>query len=138
MNLDEIIAWIIKDIQQENPIIAHSLFSGKELVTAVGELNLNLGQIQELLRALELAHAISRTNKVGPDGEYYNIHRRMFIQHSLSRTNKDFIRQLNAPDEGFCHIITPNKTYRLECAGRKCKFFLASEKQCVLKKFFLE
>lgn len=137
MTNEAVMEWIAKDVQLDSPLLTHTIFSGKELIQALG-VELNVGQIQELLRALEIAHFVERTNKIGPDGEYYNVHRRILIQNSKSRANKDFIRQLSAPDEGFCIIVTPNKSYRLECAGRKCKFFLASEKQCVLKKFFLE
>lgn len=135
--VEEAMRWIALDIKSDCPKVTHTLFSGAELAKAMG-LEKTPAQIGEFMRYLELAHCVERTNKLGPDGIYYNVHKRVFYLFSESRANKDFVREYSTPDEGFCFVITSQKTYRLGCAGRKCPFFLASEKECVQGKFFLK
>lgn len=135
--IEEAMRWLAQDIKLDKPVLTHTIFSGEELAKAMG-LGKSSAQIEEFMRYLELAHCVERINKYGPDGQYYNVHKRVFHLFSESRANKDFVREYKTPDNGFCFVITPQKTYRIGCTGRKCKFYLATEKQCIQGKFFMK
>jgi hypothetical protein len=135
--VNEAMLWMAEDMRTDNPVLTHTLFSGMELNEKAG-LKLSKVNVHSLLSYLERTNFITRTEKVGPTGPYFNVHRKVFgVLHPRKR-NKDFVRRISHPQVGFCITEAKGKFYRLVCAGRKCKFYFDSEKQCLQGKFFMK
>ena len=135
--VNEAIVWLAKDLRKNKPALTHTIFTASELNEKAG---LSLSKMHEsiLLSYLEKTSFVVKTNKIGPTGPYFNIHRNPFIALHKGDGDSKFVSKLENPEIGFCLTKTKKKTYRMVCAGRKCKFFLASEKQCIQGKFFMK
>lgn len=135
--VEQAITFLATDCLKKKPTFVNTIFSGKELVEKAG-LTLSAPQILELMRDLEYTSFVRRTNKVGVDGSYYNISSFAFVALHKQGKNTEFVKKNKTPEEGLCIIFGKKQTFRLNCAGRKCRFWLAHEKKCVMEKFFVK
>lgn len=85
---------------------------------------------------LSLMHVVTKTNKMSEVGPYYNASRRLYNRYRKSGDDKKWLGTERSIDKGFCILETPTDIFRLNCRARKCKFFLATEQQCIKGKFF--
>jgi hypothetical protein len=135
-NLEKAMVWLARDCALAKPKLVASIFSAEELVQAL-DLDIDRGQVLELMHKLEQLHMVVCLNKVSPTGDYFNVHQRVLKVFHPTAANKRFAANNKTPEEGFCFVFAEKKTYRQACAGRKCRYYLPSEKQCVLGKFFV-
>lgn len=135
--LDAATLFLARDARKPEPEFVHTLFSGKELSDAA---NLNLSDIHlsVFMRDMEWKGMVVRTNKSGPDGAYYNLATHVFKVLHKHRANTRFVANRIVPEDGFCLMFTAQKTHRLCCEARNCKFFFDKEKKCVQEKFFIK
>jgi predicted transcriptional regulator len=135
---DEVMKWIVKDVSSKNQVLTHTIFTAEELKKAAS-VELSVLETPELINKLLNMQIIQRTNKIAPEGIYYNVHLRVYNAIHKTRTNRRFLKsQESHLLDGFCFTKTKVMTHRLICAGRECKFYFPSEKVCFQNKFFMQ
>lgn len=135
--VEKAITFLALDCQKTHSTFVNTIFSGKDLNERAG-LELSQPQVIELMRHLETQCYVVRTDKQGTDGDYFNIAPHVYLILHKTRFDARFVRNLKTPETGFCIFKTKNRTFRQPCEGRKCPYYLASEKHCVLGKFFIK
>jgi hypothetical protein len=135
--VNEAILWIARDLRRKKQELTHTIFTASELNEKAG-LNLSSLHTKELMDYLSRLNFVVRTDHIGTTGHYYNVHRKVFTVLHKGLINKRFVKKVNNPAKGWCLTQTDQKTYRMGCSGRKCKFYLDSAKECIQGKFFVK
>jgi hypothetical protein len=135
--INRAILWIAKDLRRKNKKLTHTIFDASELNESAA-LSLSPSNAEQLMDYLVMLNYIVRTEKIGPSGNYYNVHRKVFNVLHKSELDKKFVKDIKAPETGYCLTRGENKTFRMICAGKQCKFYFSSEKKCVQGKFFMK
>jgi hypothetical protein len=130
-----IVDFLMDDAKKRAPKLIHTIFSNVELFDAAG-VTPNEQEAFDTMKMLEGMHFVYRIKKAGPDGDYFNLGQKVFNKLAPNRRDRKFVRSLREPEAGFCITKSKKRTYRMQCTGRKCRFFLDSEKICIQNKFF--
>jgi len=131
------VEWLSADIAKQEPQLVSTIFDAQELQDAVG-LDLDEILLEELVILLEGINWIVRTDKVGPNGTYYNIAPRVFSAiHPNKYSGKIIKRLTKVNNDGFCIIKTEKRCYRQLCQAKACLFFFDSQNRCIKGKLFL-
>lgn len=133
--IEKAIQWLKEDMAKPQPYLSHTIFSMKEL-NAAANLEIEDLRLEEFGRVLQNEGIVVVTDKISETGNYYNVNANIFL---ALHTHHDIEKwmQNNMHRKSFCLTITPKKIYPLVCTGRKCRFYLRTEKVCIQDKFFL-
>jgi hypothetical protein len=131
----KLVVFLAKDVGSAQPTVTNTIFSGEEICNAAG-IYATPVEIEEIMDFMVNVHYFFRTNKICPQGYYYNVTPHVYLLIHPSVRTKRFVNKQVEPLEGWCITYTENRIFRMSCKAKKCKFYFDSEKKCLHNKMF--